>query len=73
MANDLHAATFEYHGWSGIPMTRDPCGPQEVEIEFVTTDGTDSADIKFHYDGGILQSAAGWRGYRVWGTVQVDH
>jgi hypothetical protein len=73
MAADLKPATYSYTGWDYIPAPRDVCGAQDVEVEFTTTDGSQVAYVKFHYDHGLLQSAEGWWHSRFSGPAIVGH
>ena len=71
MAAQLKAASYVYNGWDYIPEQRQVCGKQDVEVEFVTADGSQSARVKFHYDGGVLRSASGWWRSRFVGSVEA--
>jgi hypothetical protein len=71
MATQLKPASYVYNGWDYIPDKRDVCGAQDVEVEFVTSDGSQSARVKFHYEGGLLKSASGWWRSRFAGPVEA--
>ena len=70
--DDLKAASYAYNGWDYIPQERNVCGPQDVEVQFVTSDGSQMANVTFHYDGGVLRSAAGWWRSLFSGPVKIE-
>jgi hypothetical protein len=72
MAQQLRANSYVYHGIVGLPKPFDACGPQDVDVEFLGSDPSESATVRFHYDGGILRSAIGGWGPRYSGPVQVE-
>ena len=65
----LKPATYVFSGWDYIPMQREVCGKQQVEVTFSTADGRSMALIKFQYEGGLLTSAEGWMRSRNAGRV----
>jgi hypothetical protein len=72
-ADDIDAASYAYDANRYLtPAMRDPCSPQDVEVEFISADDIHSTKVKFHYEGGLLRSAEGWTVDREVGPVRVE-
>jgi hypothetical protein len=71
LAQELAPASFEFSGWDHIPVWRDACAKQEVEVRFLNKDGSREAPVKFVYENGALVSASGWWRSRVSGDIET--
>ena len=57
----MKAEAFRFKLWTYIPTpVSDPCGQQEVTIEFTANQGSVVYPIKFAFAGGVIVSAKGW-------------
>ncbi|MFM9936711.1 MAG: hypothetical protein ACKVOL_11000 [Novosphingobium sp.] len=57
----MKAEAYRFQLWTYIPTpVSDPCGQQEVTVEFSAKQGSDFYPIKFKFAGGVIVSAKGW-------------
>ena len=59
-ARTMNADTYRFLGWDYMDMPVDACSSQEVEVEFIDSQGKNVSRVKFTFESGRVVSAAGW-------------
>src|SRR5690606_36668736 len=60
LARMINADTYRFLGWDYMDMPANACSNQEVEVEFIDSQGKHVSRIKFTFESGRVVSAAGW-------------
>lgn len=62
LARDMNADSFRFLGWDSIPTpVANPCGLQEMEVDFINSSKNIVFPVKFMFRDGRIVSAEGWR------------
>ena len=60
LARTMNADTYRFLGWDYMDMPANACASQEVEVEFIDSQGKNVSRVKFTFESGRVVSAAGW-------------
>lgn len=60
LARTMHADTYRFLGWDYMDMPVDPCSKQQVEVEFIDSQGRNVSRVVFTFEGGRVVGADGW-------------
>ena len=60
LAQTINADTYRFLGWDYMDMPANACSSQEVEVEFIDSQGKPVSRMKFTFESGRVVSATGW-------------
>lgn len=61
MAREMKADSFQFLGWNSFPaLAEDPCGRQEVKVDFYDTSRSIVFPVTFVFESGRVVEAKGW-------------
>lgn len=60
LARTMKADTYRFLGWDYMDMPADACSLQQVEVEFIDSQGKNVFRVKFIFEAGRVVSAVGW-------------
>ena len=59
LSRTMNADTYRFLGWDYMDMPADACSSQEVEVEFIDSQGKNVSRVKFTVESGRVVSATG--------------
>lgn len=60
LARTMHADSYRFLGWDSMDMPVDPCSKQQVDVEFIDSQGSSVSRVEFTFEAGRVVSAKGW-------------
>ena len=61
LARTMKADTYRFLGWDYMDMPADACSKQQVEVEFIDSQGKNVSRVEFTFNDGRVVSAVGWQ------------